>query len=440
MSGRDRRQAAGENLADERGDEDGAAERSHGARLARGGVPGVAAFDTMPAVEGSHFLSKQNLLRSRDTHARVTFVELFFDLVFVFAVTQLSHTLLEHLSISGALQTLFLLLAVWWLWMYTCWFTNWVDPDRPPARLLMFVLMLAGLMVSASLPHAFGDQGLVFAAAYVFSQVVRSAFMLWATHAHDRLNFQNFRRIICWQVMSGSLWIAGGLCQGSLRIVFWLAALGIDCVSPFTGFFVPGLGRSSTADWKVDGAHMAERCALFVIIALGESILVTGATAASLPATTANACAFVVAFIGSVAMWWIYFNIGAERGSHHFAHAEDAGRVARGVYTYFHIPIIAGIVVCAVADELTIAHPGGHMELSTAAVLLIGPALYLAGNCLFKRASAKNYPLSHLVGLALLVLLAPVAMWMTPLLLGTATTLVMVIVAVWETRSFATTR
>jgi low temperature requirement protein LtrA len=213
-------------------------------------------------------------------------------------------------------------------------------------------------------------------------------------------------------------------------------ALAIECVAPYAGFFVPGLGRSGTTDWRVDGAHMAERCALFVIIALGESILVTGATAADLPATFANLSAFVVAFLGTVAMWWIYFNIGAERGSRQIASAADTGRVARNVYTFFHIPIVAGIVVCAVADEVTIAHPDGHMTLGDALVLAGGPALYLLGNVFFKRASARYYPLSHLAGLGMLVLLATVAMYMTPLMLGTATTVVLIVVAVWETRSF----
>jgi len=381
--------------------------------------------------------ARQTLLRSRDSHARVTFVELFFDLVFVFAVTQLSHTLLEHLTIVGALQTLFLLLAVWWVWMYTCWFTNWVDPDKPSVRMLMFALMLAGLLLSASLPHAFDGEALLFASAYVFSQVVRSAFMLWATHAHDLLNFRNFRRIICWQIGSGVFWIAGGLSFGVTRVALWVIALGIECMGPYAGFYVPGFGRSGTADWRVDGAHMAERSALFVIIALGESILVTGATAAAQPATVAGIGAFVVAFVGSVAMWWIYFNIGAERGSHQIAHSADPGRIARAVYTYFHIPIVAGIVVCAVADEITITHPIGHVDLPAALVLLGGPALYLAGNVFFKRASAKHYPLSHLVGLGLLACIAPFAMFMTPLAVGASTTVVLIVVAVWETRSFA---
>jgi low temperature requirement protein LtrA len=379
--------------------------------------------------------TRTSLLRSRDTHARVTYVELFFDLVFVFAVTQLSHSLAAHLSLAGALQTLFLLLAVWWVWMYTCWFTNWVDPDKPATRVLMFVLMLAGLLLSASIPNAFGHEALLFACAYVFSQITRTLFTLRAMHGHDHANFRSFQRILCWQLAGGVFWIWGGCVGGQVQIVTWLIALAFECLAPLANYYVPGLGRSSTTDWKIDGAHMAERCALFVIIALGESILVTGATAASLPATTASVSAFLVAFVGSVAMWWIYFNIGAERGSRKFASSADPGRVGRAVYTYFHIPIVAGIVVCAVADEITIKHPVGHMSVADALVLLGGPALYLTGNVFFKRASAKFYPLSHLVGLGLLALLVPVAMLMTPLMLAAATTVVLVVVAIWETRS-----
>jgi low temperature requirement protein LtrA len=382
-------------------------------------------------------LSQSLLLRSRDSHARVTYVELFFDLVFVFAITQLSHSLLEHLSLVGALQTLFLLLAVWWVWMYTCWFTNWVDPDKPSVRALLFALMLAGLLMSASIPHAFDTEALLFAGAYVFSQVVRSLFTLWATHRHDRGNFHNFRRIISWQLATGVFWIGGALAAGEARVGLWIVALALEFTAPVAGYFVPGLGRSTTSDWRVDGAHMAERCALFVIIALGESILVTGATAASLPLTAANGFAFVSAFIGSVAMWWIYFNIGAERGSREFVGSKDPGRIARAVYTYFHIPIVAGIVVCAVADEITIRHPGGHVDLASAIVLLGGPALYLIGNVFFKRASAKHYPLSHLAGLGALTLVAPFSLLFTPLALGALTTGVLIVVAIWETRSFS---
>jgi low temperature requirement protein LtrA len=267
-------------------------------------------------------------------------------------------------------------------------------------------------------------------------QVGRTAFLVHSLYGHDIRNFHNMRRALVWLSTSGLFWIAGGIAHDGLRIACWLVALGIEYVGPLAFFYVPRLGVSTTADWKVDATHMAERCSLFVIIALGESILVTGATAAELPATTSNITAFLCAFVGSVAMWWIYFNIGAERGTRQFASSEDRGRIARNVYTYFHIPIVAGIVVCAVADELTIAHPDGHVGVGEAAIMLGGPALYLIGNVFFKRASAKNIPLSHLVGLGVLALVAPFSLWLTPLALGAATSAVLVTVAVWETRSF----
>ena len=379
---------------------------------------------------------RRSLLRSRDHRAHVTNVELFFDLVFVFAVTQLSHRLLEHLSVAGALQTGFLLFAVWWVWMYTSWFTNWIDPDRPTVRMLMFLLMLAGLCMSAAIPNAFGHEGLLFAIAYSFIQVVRTLFIVVASRRHDTVIHLNFLRILAWLATAAVLWIGGGLLDGTERALAWVVALSLEVFGPFFGYFVPGIGRSATSDWKIDGSHMAERCSLFVIIALGESILVTGATAARRPATVAAVSAFVIAFLGSVAMWWVYFNIGAGRGSRQIAGSDDPGCVARAVYTFFHIPIIAGIVACAVADEISIAHPDGHIGVAEACVLLGGPALYLAGNVFFKRASAKYYPLSHLVGLGLLLLLAVVSLRMTPLVLGAATTIVLITVAVWETRSF----
>ena len=379
-----------------------------------------------------------SLLRERKghEHSRVTYVELFFDLVFVFAITQLSHSLLGHLSLGGLLQATLLFMAVWWVWIYTSWVTNWLDPEKTPVRLLLFALMLAGLVLSTSIPQAFESRGLAFASAYVFMQVGRSLFMVWALKGHSPGNYHNFLRVSCWLAVSAVFWIAGAFAQGDTRFALWAVALVIEYVGPLLGFRTPGLGASTTSDWDVEGGHLAERCALFVIIALGESVLVTGATFAKLPWTPVTVASFLVAFVGSVAMWWIYFNIGAERGSRHISASDDPGRLARLVYTYLHLPLVAGIIVAAVGDELVLAHPTGHTNVQTAAVLLGGPALYLIGNLLFKRASAKHFPLSHLVGLGLLALLVPAATVASPLVFSGATALVLVIVAIWETLSF----
>ena len=133
------------------------------------------------------FGAKNNLGRARleGEEANVEFVELFFDLVFVFAVTQISHLLLAHLTLLGAFQSAFLLLAIWWVWVFTSWVTNWMDPRRTTVKFLLFVLMLAGLVMSSSLPQAFEERGLTFAAAYVFMQIGRSLFMLWACRHHN---------------------------------------------------------------------------------------------------------------------------------------------------------------------------------------------------------------------------------------------------------------
>ena len=386
--------------------------------------------------------ARTNHLRARHghEHSRVTFVELFFDLVFVFAITQLSHGLLEHLTPLGAVQTALLMLAVWWAWMYTTWSTNWVNPEMPAVRLMLFALMLAGLVLSASIPKAFEDRALPFAAAYVFSQVGRSLFMLWMLARHDAGNHRNFIRITIWLLCSAPVWLLGAWFEGGTRLALWGLALAIDYASPVCGFYVPGLGRSTTTDWAVEGAHMAERCGRFIIIALGESILITGATFAGLAWTAEHVGAFLVAFAGSAAMWVVYFNIGAERGSRQIAASDDPGRMARSGYTYMHIPIVAGIIVAAVGDELVLHHPGGPLDGRTAIVMLTGPALYLVGNMLFKRLSAPNLPLSHLLGLGMLALLIPSVSIATPLLLSAATTAVLIVVAVWESISLRPSR
>ncbi len=378
------------------------------------------------------------LRRDGPERSRVTMVEQFFDLVFVFAITQLSHSLLAHLDWAHALRVGLLLAAVWWVWIYTSWFTNWLDPERAPVRATLFVLMLAGLVLSASIPKAFGERGLAFSAAYVFMQVCRTLFFLWAARGEAINMRRNFQRIVVWLSLAGVFWIAGGLASGDPRLGLWAVALAIEVVSPLLYFWVPGLGRSSVQDWNVDGGHMAERCALFVIFALGVSLLVSGATFAASAWSAPVVAAFAFTFLGAVAMWWLYFDKGMAAGHHRIAHAQDPGRQARTNYTYLHLPIVAGIILCAVADELVLAHPE-HASNAGLVVMLGGPALYLLGVGAFKWASRERKlpPFSHLVGLSLLALLAwPAAMhWLSALAVMGGAVAVLVLVAAWEQAS-----
>jgi low temperature requirement protein LtrA len=376
----------------------------------------------------------RSLLRERDPHQhhRVTFVELFFDLVFVFAITQISHTLLAHFTALGVLQAAILMFAVWWVWVFTSWITNWLDPEQTPVRVMLFGLMIAGLLLSTSIPKAFESRGLAFAIAFVVMQVGRSLFFLAVVPRSETGHRNNFRRRSVWLSVSGIFWIAGGLADPEWRIGLWLIALAIEYSGPAMRFRTPGLGASTIQEWAVEGGHMAERCALFIIIALGESIVVTGATFSEAAWTTQTVAAFVIALVGSIAMWWVYFHIGAEAGSEHISHAEDSGRLARLAYTYIHLPIVAGIVVSAVGDELLLAHPIGHIGAKEMLSMIVGPLLYLAGVILFKRSIRGHLQLSHLVGIGLLVILIPFAHMLTPLALSAATTAIMLIVAAWE--------
>jgi low temperature requirement protein LtrA len=294
--------------------------------------------------------------------------------------------------------------------------------------------MLGGLVLSTSIPKAFESRGLWFALAYAAMQVGRTIFLLAST-THSSPARMNAVRILAWLSMSAVFWIAGGMAQGHARLLLWSVALGIEYISPAVRFWIPKYGASDVADWVVEGGHMAERCAGFIIIALGESIVVTGATFADLPWTVETVSAFVSAFVGALAMWWIYFHKGAEAGSELISKSSEPGRLARLAYTYLHMPIVAGIILSAVADELVLTHPAEHSDLKTVLSAIGGPLLFLIGTILFKHTIRGFLQLSHVAGIVALAGLAWFAGALSPLMLSLATTAIMIIVAAWESVS-----
>lgn len=381
------------------------------------------------------------LLRRRSGAAgsRVTAIELFFDLVFVFAVTQLSHALLADMSRQGIARAAVLFASVWWVWIYTSWATNWLDPDRAPVRGLLFLLMLAGIVMATAIPHAFGSLAWPFALSHIAAQCGRSAFMIAALRRESPANMRNFQRVLAWKALAAPLWIAGAAAPAQ-QLPLWAAAIGIEFASPALAFYVPGLGASRTTDWDVSGAHMAERCGLFVIIALGETLIMTAMTFEKAGWSTMNVAALLASFSSTAAMWWIYFDTGAERGEHAITGTADPGRLARLGYTYLHLPIIAGIVLAAVGDELVLAHPTGHGDARTIAVVVGGAGVFLAGTLLFKCSVTGRLPLSHLLGLGLLALCWAAGPMLPPLALAVLVSLALVATAAWETTSLGGTR
>ena len=321
--------------------------------------------------------------RSEGEEQKATTLELFFDLVFVFAITQLSHSLLGHLTVTGAAKTLFLLLVVWWAWTYTTWMTNFMDPDSIAVRIVLMATMLASLLMAIAIPGAFGARAPLFALTYTGLQIGRNLFVARASPAGSAIS-STFTSILTWSAVSGAFYVAGGFAPSGPRVALWLVGLAIDFAGPATRYWVPGLRRVATDDWDIDSGHFSERFQLFIIIALGESIVLIGATASTLQIDLPRATAIAVAFLGSAGLWWLYFSYVAEIATRRLERSDDRGRLARDAYTYLHLPIVAGIIVTAVGDEIVIAHPGSTLRAPELVALAAGPMLYLAGHLVFR--------------------------------------------------------
>jgi low temperature requirement protein LtrA len=375
-------------------------------------------------------------LRARDDGATqpTTTVELFFDLVYVFAVTQLSHLILDDLSVGGVASACFLLLVVWWAWICTTWMVNWFDPASPAVRMVLTGVMLASLLMAAAVPEALGEHGVLFAASYVALQVGRSAAAASLLAREHRLR-DVFERLVVWSALSGVLWLAGAALDGDQRLLLWIPALGLDLAAPVAGYWLPGRGRAATTDWDIEGGHFAERCQLFIIIALGESIVVTGATAAEAGLTSTVVLCLVVAFLETAALWWLYFGGVGELSRAAMSASEDPGRLARDAYTYLHLPIVAGIIATAVGAHLLIADPGDPLHGVGLAMVLGGPALYLLGESLFQWRMTQKANAKRLTVAASLILLVPLAGHVAALLLGVIVTALLAVLAAWELRA-----
>jgi low temperature requirement protein LtrA len=321
--------------------------------------------------------------RAAGEEAQVTSAELFFDLVFVFVVTQLTALLVADLTPGGAVKTTLLLLAAWWAWMYTTWVTNWFDPSTIVVRSILLVAMVAGMLGAISIPEAFGARAPLLVVGYVCIQLFRNIFIVVATDPGDRL-YRPFVRLLTWTCAAMPVWVAGLFLDGDARVVVWAVALAFDYVGPLAGHWVPGLGRTHANDWQLEPGHFVERLELFLIIALGESIAGSGSTASSLDPTVTRLLAMLVAMLMTAALWWLYFDFHAGRMLDRLRTAEgDRGRLGRDL-SYLYLLLIAGIIVAAVGNELVISHPRARLHGAELVALAAGPVLYLLGSVALK--------------------------------------------------------
>ncbi|PVX59631.1 low temperature requirement protein A [Rhodococcus globerulus] len=322
-------------------------------------------------------MTRQAQRRDNPESKRAAPLELFYDLVFVFAISQVSHLLLEHLTLAGAGRAVMILLAVWWSWNYTTWATNELDPETNAVRILLIALMLASLIMAIAAPEAFGDKGLLFAGAYVSIQVGRHLFLTFVVAEKGTLERERAGRILTWLIAAGVFWIAGALTTDVARVGLWIIALALDFSAPLVFFRVPGRPRLAGETWDLATDHFVERFGLFVIAALGETIVITGTTVAHLQLDVMTVIAFGGAFVGTAALWWLYFTATREIARHALAESSARTQLARDYYTYGHVLIIAGIILTAVGDELVIAHPTDRLSSAQMIAVIGGPAVYL---------------------------------------------------------------
>jgi low temperature requirement protein LtrA len=332
---------------------------------------------------------------------RVTPLELFFDLVFVLALTQCTALMSHHPTWSGLAQGLLVLGMLWWSWTAYSWLTSVLDPEEGAVRLVMFGAMASLLIVSLCVPEAFGDLALVFALSYGAVRVAHIGLFMLASPDDDGLRHSVLGLAVSTAIAVGLLAVASlfdGVAQGAL----WALALFLDMGGPYV---------FGSEGWKLVPGHFAERHGLIVIIALGESIVAIGVGAAG-AMSLGIAIAAVLGVGLAAAMWWVYFDIVAIVSGKRLAEAE-VGRVqnemARDSYSYLHLPIIAGIVLVALGMKKTIGHFDDHLHTVEAFALLGGVAVYLLGLAAFRYRHVHTINRQRL-GLAIvLLILVPVA-------------------------------
>jgi low temperature requirement protein LtrA len=346
------------------------------------------------------------LVRDPRQAGGATFLELFFDLAFVFAFTRLSQELYKQVSWAGVWDTTVTLLALWWVWSTTVWMTERLDPDRPATQAVVIVIMFWALVLSAAVPEAFGGHGTIFAIGYVAIQLIRTLFLMAALRGH--LLYRATVQSLVWSAASGVLWLVGGPAPRAVQEPLWTAAIVLDYLASTLAWPLPWWGKAQIFDQPVGSEHMSERYRQFLTIALGDMVLVTAATFSEGGLTTDRWFAFVSAFVTTVLFWRIYiYRAGALLGSA-IAVADKPARFSV-IASYAHLVMVAGIVLTTVANELTINHPFGDQHLAWTAVIVAGPVVFLLGRALFEFTVFARLSRARLAGAALILLLFPAA-------------------------------
>jgi low temperature requirement protein LtrA len=323
--------------------------------------------------------------------SRVTPLELFFDLVFVFAITQVTALMSEKPTWTGLAEGLLVLAALWWAWVAYAWLTNTINPDEGGVRIAMFAAMAAMLVAALAVPSAFGSSALAFGIAYVAVRALH--IVLYAAASHDVDVRGAVRRLARTSFLGSGLILAAAALDGRAQLALWVVALAVDFA---------GAALSGTAGWSVSPGHFAERHGLIVLIALGESIVALGVGAAGLKVDLSLVAVAIVGLTLAASLWWAYFDIDAIVAERKLRAAQGSAQVAmaRDAYSYLHFPVVAGIVLVALGIKKTIGHLGDPLDDMPAVALCAGVAVFLLAHVAFRYRNTRTI---HRVRLAVAV-------------------------------------
>jgi low temperature requirement protein LtrA len=369
--------------------------------------------------------------RAPGAEREVSPLELFFDLVYVFAIGQVSHHLVAHVDPRTGAETVILALAVFYAWYMVAWGANWLDPNPLPVRAALIGLMFASLLMSVAIDDAFGDRAWLFVTGYLLLQVGRCAFLIVALRG--RPQGEHFVNDLVWELLAGVLWVAGALAVGDGRLLLWGLAVAFSYGGGWVGHWLPGRGRRVDLEHtQIAAGHLVERFRLFFIIVLGETVLTMGSAFAAEQFAPERLLALALGFAGTVALYWCYFHRAETLGARAAENAEDAGAVALwGTWTL--TLIVLGLIAIAVADEMAIAHPGAHASLGFTMLAFGGPALFLLAQFLFQYATLRLASRSRALGVGVLAIFAIATAQLTLITGIGASTAVLIVVAITDT-------
>ncbi len=340
----------------------------------------------------------------------VTPLELFFDLVFVFGVAQLSQHLFTHLSWRGAAETLVMLVAIFAAWFTTSWSATIIRADQSRTRWLMLTVMLIGLFMNAAVTRAFIVSGWSFVVPLLLIQLGRTVWTL--VNSVDAVLREHYVRTLLWAIATTPLWIAGASANTEARLLWWALAAGIDEVGRWLAHPIPGR-RLKSENIPFDADHMLERCRLFLLIALGETVFTTGTAIAAAPATLMTLITGTFALAGTVALWALSFGRSHRLILQHVEGTRNPIRASRYAVNALMI-MVAGLIAVAVANKEVIAHPRGQASFALSLLLAGGPILFLAAQGWYLWLVPKVRSRLHAIGGGVLLLIGLAAAFVPP--------------------------